>query len=249
MGRRTGRPDRAGRPDAGGVAVARPHQGHRPRLPADRRHQRQGRGSRRGAAAGLLDRYVGGHPMAGTAHSGWTAGDARLFAGAPWVLSVDEHVDAAGVGPGDGPGAGLRSGRGSGQVRRARRRRGEHLASAPPARRSAGGHRRRSAAGVRPGGRLVPGRHPGRGHRSGPGARDVRGQRRANCCLPWTAPWNCSITPGSRWRRRIRWPSWSRPGMPPAPDTTASRARRSSRSLSARRTGAKNWPPPVAPAG
>ncbi len=44
--------------------------------------------------AGLLDRYVGGHPMAGTAHSGWTAGDARLFAGAPWVLSVDEHVDA-----------------------------------------------------------------------------------------------------------------------------------------------------------
>ena len=44
--------------------------------------------------AGLLDRYVGGHPMAGTAHSGWAAGNARLAAGAPWVLSVDEHVDA-----------------------------------------------------------------------------------------------------------------------------------------------------------
>lgn len=44
--------------------------------------------------AGLLDRYVGGHPMAGTAHSGWSAGDARMFVGAPWVLSVDEHVDA-----------------------------------------------------------------------------------------------------------------------------------------------------------
>ncbi|GAY14063.1 prephenate dehydrogenase [Mycobacterium sp. shizuoka-1] len=44
--------------------------------------------------AGLLDRYVGGHPMAGTAHSGWNAGDARLFTGAPWVLGVDEHVDA-----------------------------------------------------------------------------------------------------------------------------------------------------------
>ncbi|WP_264004563.1 prephenate dehydrogenase [Mycolicibacterium sphagni] len=43
---------------------------------------------------GLLDRYVGGHPMAGTAHSGWSAGDARLFTGAPWVLGVDEHVDA-----------------------------------------------------------------------------------------------------------------------------------------------------------
>ena len=45
-------------------------------------------------AAGLLDRYVGGHPMAGTAHSGWRAGSAGLFAGAPWVVSVDEHVDA-----------------------------------------------------------------------------------------------------------------------------------------------------------
>ncbi|MCX2932019.1 prephenate dehydrogenase [Mycobacterium sp. CVI_P3] len=45
-------------------------------------------------AAGLLDRYVGGHPMAGTAHSGWSAGDARLFVGAPWVVGVDDHVDA-----------------------------------------------------------------------------------------------------------------------------------------------------------
>ena len=47
------------------------------------------------AAAGLLDRYVGGHPMAGTAHSGWQAGNAALFRGAPWVISVDSHVDAA----------------------------------------------------------------------------------------------------------------------------------------------------------
>ena len=30
-------------------------------------------------SAGLLDRYVGGHPMAGTAHSGWSAGSADLF--------------------------------------------------------------------------------------------------------------------------------------------------------------------------
>jgi prephenate dehydrogenase len=43
---------------------------------------------------GLLDRFVGGHPMAGTAHSGWTAGDARLFVEAPWVVTVDDHVDA-----------------------------------------------------------------------------------------------------------------------------------------------------------
>ena len=42
---------------------------------------------------GLLDRFVGGHPMTGTAHSGWTAGDVGLFTGAPWVLSVDDHVD------------------------------------------------------------------------------------------------------------------------------------------------------------
>ncbi|BBX46912.1 prephenate dehydrogenase [Mycobacterium cookii] len=44
-------------------------------------------------AAGLQTRFVGGHPMTGTAHSGWAAGDARLFVGAPWVISVDDHVD------------------------------------------------------------------------------------------------------------------------------------------------------------
>lgn len=43
---------------------------------------------------GLLERFVGGHPMAGTAHSGWAAGHPRLFVGAPWVISVDDHVDA-----------------------------------------------------------------------------------------------------------------------------------------------------------
>jgi prephenate dehydrogenase len=42
---------------------------------------------------GLTARFVGGHPMTGTAHSGWTAGDARLFVGAPWVITVDDHVD------------------------------------------------------------------------------------------------------------------------------------------------------------
>ncbi|MDM4139872.1 MULTISPECIES: prephenate dehydrogenase [Mycobacterium] len=46
-------------------------------------------------AAGLQERFVGGHPMAGTAHSGWTAGYAGLFTGAPWVISVDDHVDPA----------------------------------------------------------------------------------------------------------------------------------------------------------
>jgi prephenate dehydrogenase len=46
-------------------------------------------------AAGLQKRFVGGHPMTGTAHSGWSAGHARLFTGAPWVISVDDHVDPA----------------------------------------------------------------------------------------------------------------------------------------------------------
>ena len=44
-------------------------------------------------SSGLLANFVGGHPMAGTAHSGWAAGNGQLFVGAPWVLSVDDHVD------------------------------------------------------------------------------------------------------------------------------------------------------------
>lgn len=43
---------------------------------------------------GLLDRFVGGHPMTGTAHSGWAAGDVGLFVNAPWVIGVDDGVDA-----------------------------------------------------------------------------------------------------------------------------------------------------------
>src|SRR5215217_6364712 len=38
-------------------------------------------------------RYVGGHPMAGTAESGWAAGRADLFAGAAWVVAADEGLD------------------------------------------------------------------------------------------------------------------------------------------------------------
>lgn len=45
------------------------------------------------AAAGLQDRFVGGHPMTGTENSGWSAGHAGLFTMAPWVVSVDDHVD------------------------------------------------------------------------------------------------------------------------------------------------------------
>ncbi len=45
------------------------------------------------ASAGLLARFVGGHPMTGTAQSGWGAGHGGLFIRAPWVVSVDDHVD------------------------------------------------------------------------------------------------------------------------------------------------------------
>src|SRR3979490_3260794 len=38
---------------------------------------------------GLLERFVGGHPMAGTAHSGWAAGNPRLFLGGPSGLRLD----------------------------------------------------------------------------------------------------------------------------------------------------------------
>jgi prephenate dehydrogenase len=47
------------------------------------------------AAAGLLARFVGGHPMTGTTHSGWVSGHGGLFNRAPWVVSVDDHVDPA----------------------------------------------------------------------------------------------------------------------------------------------------------
>jgi prephenate dehydrogenase len=38
-------------------------------------------------------RYVGSHPMAGTAESGWAAGSADLFAGAPWVTCLTDETD------------------------------------------------------------------------------------------------------------------------------------------------------------
>lgn len=38
-------------------------------------------------------RHVGGHPMAGTAGSGWAAGSAGLFDGAAWVVDAGDEVD------------------------------------------------------------------------------------------------------------------------------------------------------------
>lgn len=38
-------------------------------------------------------RYVGGHPMAGTAESGWAAGRVGLFTDAAWVVAADDGLD------------------------------------------------------------------------------------------------------------------------------------------------------------
>jgi prephenate dehydrogenase len=40
-------------------------------------------------------RYVGGHPMAGTAESGWSASNADLFSNAAWVACVEDDTDLA----------------------------------------------------------------------------------------------------------------------------------------------------------
>lgn len=45
-------------------------------------------------ARGMAGRYVGGHPMAGTAQSGWKASHQGLFAGAAWVITFDHACDA-----------------------------------------------------------------------------------------------------------------------------------------------------------
>ncbi|MCX4093818.1 prephenate dehydrogenase [Nocardia sp. alder85J] len=42
----------------------------------------------------LGGRFVGGHPMAGTAESGWAASTAELFTGAAWAVGVDPGTHA-----------------------------------------------------------------------------------------------------------------------------------------------------------
>lgn len=44
---------------------------------------------------GLQDRYVGGHPMAGTAESGWDASRPGLFTRAAWVITYDHAPHAS----------------------------------------------------------------------------------------------------------------------------------------------------------
>lgn len=53
-------------------------------------------------AKGMSDRFVGGHPMAGTANSGWQATMHGLFRGAVWVVTYDNARELAGAGAGAG---------------------------------------------------------------------------------------------------------------------------------------------------
>ena len=113
-----------------------------PRLPADRRHQRQ----RCRAADGP------GTTVCWTASSAGTRWPApRIRAGRRATAAVRRRTVGdqrrrprrrRRVGRGDAPGAGLRRRRRPRPLRRARRRRCGHLASAASARRSARGHRR-----------------------------------------------------------------------------------------------------------
>ncbi|CAM2980797.1 prephenate dehydrogenase [Skermania piniformis] len=47
------------------------------------------------ARHGLSRRYVGSHPMAGSAASGWAASTAELFTDAAWVVGCDDGADPA----------------------------------------------------------------------------------------------------------------------------------------------------------
>lgn len=48
-------------------------------------------------SAGLGERYVGAHPMAGTEHSGFDASDADLLRGARWALTLDASTRSRSV--------------------------------------------------------------------------------------------------------------------------------------------------------
>lgn len=49
-------------------------------------------------ARGLKTRYVGGHPMAGTQHSGWKASETGMFKRAAWVITYDYAAECEAAG-------------------------------------------------------------------------------------------------------------------------------------------------------
>lgn len=64
---------------------------------------------------GMAERYVGSHPMAGTAECGWAASHEGLFRGAAWVIGFDLACGDAGAGAGAGASgaSGARAGAGA----------------------------------------------------------------------------------------------------------------------------------------
>ncbi|MGJ4167173.1 prephenate dehydrogenase [Corynebacterium macclintockiae] len=64
-------------------------------------------------AKGMSDRFVGGHPMAGTANSGWQATMHGLFRGAVWVVTYDNARELSGASGAAGGSAGVAGGGGA----------------------------------------------------------------------------------------------------------------------------------------
>lgn len=199
-------------------------------------------------AAGLRARFVGGHPMAGTAHSGWAAGDAALFVGAPWVISVDDDV---------APDVWIEVMRLALDCRAVvvPARSDEHDAAAAAI--SHLPHLLAEALAITAGEvplafALAAGSFRDGTRVAGTAPDLVRAMCEANSgqLLPaLTVPSNCSPTPAAPSRRRIRPPTSSRPGTPPGCVTTASAAPKSSPPSSAPRTGATNSRRRAGPAG
>ena len=209
------------------------------------------RAATRCKSVGLLDRFVGGHPMAGTAHSGWAAGDARtvrrravgdqsstttstrrcgrmvmdlaLDCGAVVVPARSDEHDAAAAAISHLP----------------------HLLAEALA----------VTAGEVPLAFALAAGSFRDGTRVAATAPDlVRAMCEANADAaaaragPGDRP--ADARPATRWPTRDRWPSWSRPGTPRACATTASAGREivtivDRRGRLARRTGRRR----VAPAG
>ena len=196
-------------------------------------------------AAGLQERFVGGHPMTGTAHSGWAAGHAGLFTRAPWVVSVDDHVDPAvwsmvmtlalDCGAVVVPAKSDEHDAAAAAISHLPHLLAEALAV------TAG----RGPAGLRAGRGVVPRRHPGGGHRPGPGARDVRRQLRPTAAGGRPGHRVAEPRPRVAGLATTRWPSSSRRAMPRARATTASRAP----TIFAVVIGAENWREELAAAG
>ena len=81
-----------------------------------------------------VERYVGGHPMAGSERSGPLAASAALFDGRPWAVTPHDDVRPGGGRAGRGAGPAVRRRTGPAEPGGARPRGGPDLAHPAPAR-------------------------------------------------------------------------------------------------------------------